>query len=249
MFFSSVWKMSLLTACMLVAINTVSFCGDNSDSAVKNKKSGSKYITQQRIWLEDFLLVFDPVQKNDEYSIAICTDLPDKDNPKLVYKKGETGHVFLILAKHESATGKTVSRSFGFYPRWEVSCLAKQVKSKIRDNSNREYDAYLEKKITADEFAFILQQCKEFAGKKYNLKKFNCYDYAIEVFNSLPGIEKLPVTDIKFPFLFGRGGSPCGLFADLKKLKETNSAWAAFIRMGLFTSPPNELFIDQIVSH
>jgi hypothetical protein len=122
-----------------------------------------------------------------------------------------------------------------------VTFLVKKVRSKILDNSNREYDASVEKKLTADEFAFILEKCKELSKKKYNLKKYNCYEYVLEVFNSLPGIEKLPVTKVKYPFIFGRGGSPCGLYSDLKKLFSAGSSWAAFIRFGTFKSPFNAL--------
>ena len=59
-------------------------------------------------------------------------------------------------------------------------------------NDDREYNASLEKKLTMEEFVLVLEKCKELSKKKYDLKKFNCYEYALEVFNSLPGIERLP---------------------------------------------------------
>jgi hypothetical protein len=130
-----------------------------------------------------------------------------------------------------------ITASFGFYPRVPVTCLFKRVRSKIMDNSNREYNASLEKKLTMEEFALLMEKCKELSKKKYDLKKFNCYEYALEVFNSLPGIEKLPVSNVKFPFILGRGGSPCGLYRDLKNLVSGGSSWMPFIRFGVFRSP------------
>ena len=87
------------------------------------------------------------------------------------------------------------------------------------------------------EFKYVLQRSQQLARKKYNLNKFNCYDYVIEIFNSLPGIEKLPVTHLKFPFIFGSGGTPCGLYRDLKRLKDEHSVWASNIQFGNFYAP------------
>jgi len=195
--------------------------------------------------ISDLLQVFYPVMEA-EYSIAVCADLPVNNNPKCIYRKGEPGHVFLILTKYNPLTTDFITRSFGFYPRVPASCLIKQIRSEIIENNNREYDASLNRKLTREEFAFILEKCKQLAKKKYNLKKFNCYDYVIEVFNSLPGIEKLPVSVVKFPFILGRGGSPCGLYSDLKELLSNGSAWAPFIRFGLFRSP-SENFSENLL--
>jgi hypothetical protein len=201
---------------------------DSVFSGKKNKYNSSG--------IEERLEVFYPVDSAD-YSLTICADLPDNNNTKRVYKKGEPGHVFLILSKKSIVTGETINRSFGFYPRLAVTCFFKQSRSRILDNHDREYNASIGKKLSKIEFEGILEKCRELAKKKYNLKKYNCYDYVIEVFNSLPGIEKLPVTKVKFPFIFGRGGSPCGLYSDLEKLASNGSAWASAIRFGVFRSP------------
>lgn len=187
------------------------------------------------------LLAFFPLESNADYAVTLCADLPDNNNPKCVYKKKAPGHVFLILTKHDLLTGNILTISFGFYPRVPVTCLFKKVRSKIMDNSNREYNASIEKKLTKEEFELVIEKCKELSKRKYNLKKFNCYEYALGVFNSLPGIEKLPVSNVKFPFILGRGGSPCGLYRDFKKLVLTDSPWAPFIRFGVFKSPVSSL--------
>jgi len=172
------------------------------------------------------------------YSITLCADLPDNTDPTRVNLGKEPGHVFIILSKTDSISGGSINQVFGFYPRRPASSLIfKRVHGVIFDNQCREYNASVYKKLTANEFQIILERSVMLAKKKYNLNKYNCYDYAIEVFNSVPGIEKLPVTHVKFPFILGHGGSPCGLYKDLMQLKENASAWAPYIRFGLFESP------------
>lgn len=214
------------------------FCGYQNDSS-KNYPASRYTNKQQKVFfLNEQLKAFYPLDSG-EYSIMLCADIPVNDNPKRVYKKGETGHVFMILSKKDNTTGEVISRSFGFYPRVPVTFMVKQVRSKMLDNSNREYDVSINKKLSAAEFLLLLEKCQELSKRKYNLKKYNCYDYVLDVFNSLPGIVKLPVTHVKFPFIFGKGGSPCGLYKDLRILSTTGSSWASFIQFGSYKSPSN----------
>ncbi|MEP6712485.1 MAG: hypothetical protein ABJA37_08725 [Ferruginibacter sp.] len=230
-------KIILLQALLLSVSVMHAFCG-NGASAYKDSTHSTKIKKAKPIIMGNYLQVFYPLDNTAEYSITICADLPDNSNPKCVYKKGEPGHVFLVLSKQNNVTPEAVViRSFGFYPRLPVTCLIKQVRSEILDNSDREYDVSLEKKLSKEEFALLLEKCIEFSKKKYNLKRYNCYEYVMEVFNSLPGIETLPVSKVKFPFIFGRGGSPCGLYGDLKKLLLSGSSWVPYIKFGTFKSP------------
>ena len=172
------------------------------------------------------------------YSITLCADIPDNNNPGRVMLGQEPGHVFIILSQKDSVTGAEINKVFGFYPRRAItSLLFRRVHGVLANNGHREYNASVYKKINAGEFEFITKEAGELAKKKYNLNKFNCYNYALEVFNSIHGIEKLPVTHIRFPSIFGKGGSPCCLYRDLKKLKENGSTWAPFISFGIFYSP------------
>lgn len=223
-----------------IASNLISVLSiDMTDTHVISDSS-THLINHKPLSIQELLQGFYPLVEGFEYRITVCADVPVNNRPECVYKKGEPGHVFLILSKKDSVTGKTIYRSFGFYPRVAVTSIFKRARSKIMDNSNREYDASVEKELTRDEFAWIITKATDLAKKKYNLKRFNCYDYVLEIFNSLPGIEKLPVTKVKFPFIFGRGGSPCGLYSDLKKLLSNGSGWASFIRIGFFKSPRND---------
>jgi hypothetical protein len=228
-------KRILFPVYVLIIMGMPAFCiGARYGDSIKQQE-------HRQFNIEKDLLAFYPLEANADYAVTLCADLPDNNNPQCVYKKKAPGHVFLILTKHELLTGNILTISFGFYPRVPVTCLFKKVRSKIMDNSNREYNASIEKKLTKEEFELLIEKCKELAKRKYNLKKFNCYEYALVVFNSLPGIEKLPVSNVKFPFILGRGGSPAGLYRDFKKLVLTGSPWAPFIRFGLFKSPVNSL--------
>ena len=234
-FIHAVGKNILLQAFLLAILEMPSVYSHNI-SANKDSTHVTKNKKIQPLNIQERLQVFYPVDSAD-YSVTVCADVPDNNNPKRVYVKGEPGHVFLILTKRNPLSAEIITRSFGFYPRVPVSSLIKQVRSRILDNSNREYDASIEKKVTPVDFALLLQKCIELSKKKYNLNKYNCYGYVLEVFNSLPGIEKLPVTNVKFPFIFGKGGSPCGLYKDLKKLISSGSSWAPYIKFGEFKSP------------
>ena len=166
---------------------------------------------------------FFPLDNRAQYSIELCADVPDNNHPEKVYVKKETGHVFLILRKINPVISDTISQVFGFYPRRPASSvLFKNVRSEILDNGNREYDISILKELTVADFEEVLHKATGLADKKYNLNKFNCYDYAVEIYNSIPGIEKIPVSHINFPFIAGKGGSPCGLFKDLQNIKKIN---------------------------
>jgi hypothetical protein len=242
-------KSFLLQAFLLAVLGMPAFGINGNDSTLNKATVLSKQIKKKNIRLSEYLQCFYPLQQGAGYSVTICADVPVNGDPACVYQKGEPGHVFLILYNQDPVTGQVITRSFGFYPRVPVTFLIKQVRSRILENCNREYDASIEIKLTADEFGIILEKCKELSKKKYNLKKYNCYEYGLEVFNSLPGIEKLPVTKVKFPFILGRGGSPCGLYKDLKKLMSNGSAWASSIRFGLFKSPVYETSKDLVYSY
>lgn len=189
---------------------------------------------------------FVPLSTQAQYTITICADIPDNTNADRTHVGQQPGHVFIILEKEDSITpGKLIVQVFGFYPVSQHSSLfAGDVSCKILDNSNREYNASISKKISAPVFQSLLEKSKQLAKRKYNLRRFNCYDYVVEIFNSIEGIEKLPVTHVRLPYLLGRAGSPCGLYLDLKKLKDKRSAWAPYIQFGIFTAPQSTIVQD-----
>lgn len=199
-------------------------------TAVENKATIP--VSRKIVSLAERFTVFHPLQTDEIYSITIAADVPDNDRPHKVYVKQEPGHVFIILEQKDTIKKTTIAQVWGFYPVRPVSSiLFKNVRCELNDNGKRKYDAAITRQLSAAEFDLIRAKAIELAQKKYNINKYNCYDYAIELFNAIPGIEPLPVTHVKFPFIFGRGGSPCGLYRDLQNLKASNSAWASSIRI------------------
>lgn len=183
--------------------------------------------------------LFTPVNMNAEYRITICADVPDNGNPERVHVGQQPGHVFLILEKTEPVrSGQSTVQVFGFYPvRQHSSLIAGNVRAKIMDNSKREYNAAVSKKVSYRQFQLLLQKAEQLSGREYNLHRFNCYDYVLDIFNSISDIEKLPVTHVKLPYFLGRAGSPCGLYRDLKRLQQNDPQWTPYIQLGIFTAP------------
>jgi hypothetical protein len=199
---------------------------------VGEKKPAAVPVSRKIDNLAERFNVFQQLRANEVYSITIAADVPDNNRPHKVYVKQEPGHVFVILEQKDTVTAKTIAQVWGFYPVRPVSSiLFKNVRCELNDNSKRKYDASITRELTKTEFDIIRTKAVELAKKKYNINKYNCYDYAIELFNAIPGIEKLPVTHVKFPFIFGRGGSPCGLYRDLLRLKTTGSTLAQLIHI------------------
>lgn len=199
-----------------------------------------KKISRQQYVLQAFD-VFGETGFNDIYQITIAADVPDNNRPAKVFFKKEPGHVFIILEKKDTVTGKSIAKVWGFYPVKPVSCLIfRKTKSILTDNSSREYNAAITRRLSVAEFNLVKLKAASLVDKKYHINKYNCYDYALEIFNALPGDQRLPLRHIKFPFVFGSGGSPCGLYEDLVKLKNSESVLASSIYIGIFEAPKSK---------
>lgn len=212
-----------------------------AQGTASTEQSGTRSVIKSRIktassLLEQSLQCFEPLNPQARYSLTLCADIPDNTNPSRVHLKSETGHVYLIFSK---ITGQdSIHNVFGFYPRRPASSLIfKNVRSEILNNGGREYNASVTAELDAVLFSQAIRQAVLLAKKKYNINRYNCYDYALELFNGVTGKEPIPVRHIRFPFIFGRGGSPCGLYADLHSLWMNKSGWAPFIQIGIFSAP------------
>jgi hypothetical protein len=203
----------------------------------KKESRKEKYALQKKQFLQSRFQCFGTLDKKAVYSVTLCADVPDNKRPGRVHVANETGHVFLILSKRDSSF---CSIAFGFYPRKPVSSVFfKRVRSKVLLSRSREYEVSVRKDISSADFDLLIQKAIALSARKYDMKKYNCYDYALEIFNALPGIEPLPKSKTKFPLFFGRGGSPCSLYRDLSKLKIQNGYWKEAIEFGNFHSPAN----------
>jgi hypothetical protein len=186
--------------------------------------------------------VFGALKPNEVYQITLAADVPDDKRPAKVFYKKEPGHVFIILEQKDTLNGNVVAQSWGFYPKYPVSSLfVRTIKCKLQDNGNRLYDAAITKQLTKEEFETVQLQALLLTAKKYHLNKYNCYDYAVEIFNTVAGEKKIPFVKVKFPFVFGWGSSPCGLYSQLQQLKESGSMKG--IAIAKTKSPTSSFFI------
>lgn len=155
-----------------------------------------------------------------QYRIMLCADVPHSTNTDKVYYKGEPGHVFIRLIQQNHQGEIKESLEFGFYPVHPVSSLLfRKAKSKLVTNRGRNFEASITCNISAIQYELAIEKALELSKKAYHLNRFNCYHYAIQVFNSVSRGLQIPERAIKFPFIAGKGGSPCALFADLIKLR------------------------------
>lgn len=183
------------------------------------------------------LQVFHDSVSQTTYRMLLCADVPNNKKPLQVAHHQETGHVFLILQKIPRP-GDTIHRVFGFYPKKGLPTLFfKKSRSRIKDNSDREYDVEISLELTARQFDTVLASAVSNASRKYHINRYNCYDYALRTFNAVAGELALPQLYVRFPFIFGRGGSPCSLYKDLSRLRDLGSPWVEHIRYGNFRAP------------
>lgn len=194
-------------------------------------------IPSSPISLEKELEVFNTDNLHAVYRITIGADVPNNKKPMRLMYNQETGHVFLILQKINSVTGDTIHKVFGFYPhKQQLSIFFKrEVRSTIKDNSSREHDIELSRILTQEQFESVLKLSVQYSQKKYNLNTFNCYDFALKIFNSVAGTDTLPVMYRKFA-LFGNGGTPCTIYKYLME-QQTNAAWHPYILAGNLIAP------------
>lgn len=221
-----------LSYLLTVAIRPVTAQG--ADQAVSVRVNAKEYFAA---FTRDSLDRWLPGDK--EYRLRVCADVPDDLHPERPAYHRETGHVFCIV----EVFGKTdtMTRVFGFYPRFGLPTLAfRKTKSCLKDNSGRVYDVEICLGLTAGQFDSVVQLALSRAGRRYHLNKYNCYDYAMELFNTVSVQDPLPVTYTRFPFPFGRGGSPCSVFRDCKRMLAAGGAHASRIRFGTMRAPKSD---------
>jgi hypothetical protein len=197
----------------------------------------AEILPAKKVSIEEHLQVFNDSSAASAYFISVCADVPYNKKPGKVAHKQQTGHVFLVLQKIR-ATGDTIQRVFGYYPKKGLpTLLFRSIKACIKDNSTREYDTRVSRRLSREQFDTVLAKAVSLSKRTYHINKFNCYDYAVGVFNAVSPGNPLPVNYVRFPFPFGRGGSPCGVYKDFKKMKETGAFWAGNIDMQTNMAP------------
>lgn len=199
------------------------------------------------ISLEKELMVFNDGNTKAEYRLMVAADVPNNKKPNKLLYQMESGHVFLVLQKINNSKHDTIHKVFGFYPDCKgfKVFFKKEVKALIKDNSKREHDIELSKSITELEFTAVMKLAVEYSKRRYHLNHFNCYDYALEIFNTVTGADRLPIIHTRF-FIFGKGGSPCTFYKYMLQQKQHNQAWSSNIQFGNFMAPSSTTYQEQL---
>lgn len=237
--FSAIEKRNQLTVITrsVVFLCLALTCMDVTGQAKAKKQSARSPQPAIPVNIREHLRVFDNRTPGDNYRMSLCADVPDNKKPLRIARQQETGHVFIILQKI-GAGNDTSNRVFGFYPKNGLQTLFfKRTKSVIKDNSLREYDVEISRELTAAQFDTVMSRAIALGTKRYHMNRFNCYDYAMGIFNSVAGEHPLPVVHVRFPFIFGRGGSPCSVYKSFRQLIDTSSVWRSSIVFDELVAP------------
>ena len=203
------------------------------------KEKKWKPVMPKPIKLEEQLSHFNKDFDTASYLVSLCADMPyDKDPLRVAYNQ-EPGHVFLIMQKvNEALPGDTINLVFGFYPTRGLPLIFKRrMNSRIKDNSMRLYDVRITKQVSAAAFKALQEEALAMSKKDYHLNRYNCYDYAVALFNSLLTKDTIPLQRTKFPFPFGHGGSPVCLYTFLQANNFQGEPFNYVVNMGGLIAP------------
>lgn len=120
------------------------------------------------------------------YVITINSDIPVNNQPLAPYNSSlSPGHSFITITKKNG--GSSVTKSFGFYPKNGPKSIIDpygNVASKIVNNSEHEFNAYITKSMTQAQFNLVKSTSIANASKGYCITNFNCTDFALAAWNS-----------------------------------------------------------------
>ena len=139
-------------------------------------------------------------------SITICADLPVDDDPtaNVNLYNGATGHCFMQLKKTNGA--QSVTQVIGFTAQDPLAAIVhgdEFVPGKLVDNANHKYDASITMNTSADGFNHALEQMKTMSNNlAYSITRFDCLDFALDVFNSIR-----PNNPLLLPKLYNTGST------------------------------------------
>jgi hypothetical protein len=124
------------------------------------------------------------------------------------------GHTFIGITQND------VTRNLGFYPDSPNASLISNQTSQIHDNSTSAFDISITIDVSANQLKSIINYISNYPNT-YDLNKFNCTDFGIQVM-SLGGLA-LPKTVGYAEFLGGlvkfKGDNPADLGEDMRVLK------------------------------
>ncbi len=182
------------------------------------------------IRMQDRFACFDNVTTDDNtvYSVKICTDVPNNSYPNDLLKDFSPGHAFIELTKTNGTA--SVTETIGFYPeKYKTASIGLTVNGIVNDNREHPYDASLLKMLNAQQFAATLNAALTAgATHNYNMRTYNCTNFALDVFNAQGYMLTIPDTQSA---ALNYGKTPNALYRDFKA-KHTNLYPGASIAPG-----------------
>jgi uncharacterized membrane protein YgcG len=176
-------------------------------------------------------------------SIEILSDIPVDNQPDKFFDwtTGSPGHTFLHLKK---ANGEQVASQYiGFYPSTEWKTIVyTPVEGKFADNSNHEFNASLKRDVNPSQLQVAINKIQDLSKTvKYDVDDYNCTDFSLDVFNSVPNVNPLVIPKFSIPL----GGfqhttsTPQGVYIKLKAMKE------AGVEGANINIPTSKVYVDQ----
>lgn len=155
-----------------------------------------------------------------KYELHVMVDQPgtggDRDPYEIGWSDGsvDVGHTFVKLIK-TNVDGTKVEAVFGFYPATAVDPLSGliEVAGKLVDDKGHGSEVQADKVLKHKQFFAALKYIEENRTNKYNLDKFNCTDFAIEV----AGAAGWNISSKRGSWPGGSGRNPGDLGEDLKE--------------------------------
>ena len=163
------------------------------------------------------------------YTAKLYAELPDKDRPAALLTTGFVpGHTFITLTKANGVN--TVSQTFGFYPKNHIKASFQvPVKSMVIDNGEHNYHASLVMTVNANQFAAMMDEAINAAKNDYDMTRYNCTNFALDVFN------KGRLAPLYIPDVIGSitkrnyGKTPNVVYVAIKNMRANGTAGASVV--------------------
>jgi hypothetical protein len=176
-------------------------------------------------------------------SIEILSDIPVDNHPDNFFDwtTGSPGHTFLHLKKVNG--GQVTSQYIGFYPSIEWKTIVyTPVEGKFVDNSNHEFNASLKRDVNPSQLQVAINKIQELSKTaKYDVDDYNCTDFSLDVFNSVPNVSPLVIPKFSIPLggFHHTTSTPQGVYIKLKAMKE------AGVEGANINIPASKAYVEQ----
>ncbi|MFT4203808.1 MAG: hypothetical protein QM610_07820 [Chitinophagaceae bacterium] len=168
----------------------------------RDKKIDSKPVSFRKL-----IAPFRDDEEGLAYGIIVHLKQPEFGKRKQFALFNNVGHMFISLIKYEP-DGKSVSRTFGFYPQKDnilsATPLLPGTSSTFKNDSLHLWDEAVGKFITYKQFKLVLRMVRQYSYKRYHLNKNNCTDFGLVV-AAVAGIN-IKETNGSWPL--GKGNDP-----------------------------------------